>query len=446
MSTGSDNSMRSSSSTPESKQSKMEGEEDSEDSDSEDEERAMEEARKMGAIQDEPTDLSTPTSMAKKLHFSFDGEESNETPTDLSVGDKEARASLLSEVMEKTGLSSIQAYKEAFNQAMAESTSRHRPASRHSNMSINSKSPSAAITENGHTTDGGDHSGNENNNRASSHHESGDDRPLHGAPEHKRIKVEPADQHQQQQHQAAPHTPNSLVPPGMDTFFSRIWFPPAGTHRDLFMSSMGALVGSGVGGGMASPDHLNPVHSALENGLHSSHHMEGGSYKVVDSLVSSPKPSTSLNALGLAPSLAPSPTVSNPSPLSSVRSKEQRRNDTCEFCGKVFKNCSNLTVHRRSHTGEKPYRCQLCSYACAQSSKLTRHMKTHGRMGKDVYRCKFCNMPFSVPSTLEKHMRKCVENQNAGSVSASSTPGTNSIASADSPALSKMDHMDHIDW
>lgn len=92
--------------------------------------------------------------------------------------------------------------------------------------------------------------------------------------------------------------------------------------------------------------------------------------------------------------------------------KESRRNDTCEYCGKVFKNCSNLTVHRRSHTGEKPYKCELCSYACAQSSKLTRHMKTHGRMGKDVYKCRFCEMPFSVPSTLEKHMRKCVVNQN----------------------------------
>lgn len=94
--------------------------------------------------------------------------------------------------------------------------------------------------------------------------------------------------------------------------------------------------------------------------------------------------------------------------------KESRRNDTCEFCGKVFKNCSNLTVHRRSHTGEKPYKCELCSYACAQSSKLTRHMKTHGRLGKDVYRCRFCEMPFSVPSTLEKHMRKCVVNQGKG--------------------------------
>lgn len=90
--------------------------------------------------------------------------------------------------------------------------------------------------------------------------------------------------------------------------------------------------------------------------------------------------------------------------------KRDRRNDTCEYCGKVFKNCSNLTVHRRSHTGEKPYKCELCAYACAQSSKLTRHMKTHGRGGNEAFRCRYCSMPFSVASTLEKHMRRCDRN------------------------------------
>uniref|UniRef100_A0A667XM83 BCL11 transcription factor B n=1 Tax=Myripristis murdjan TaxID=586833 RepID=A0A667XM83_9TELE len=103
---------------------------------------------------------------------------------------------------------------------------------------------------------------------------------------------------------------------------------------------------------------------------------------------------------GSTPHLGGGPGPGRPS------SKESRRSDTCEFCGKVFKNCSNLTVHRRSHTGERPYKCELCNYACAQSSKLTRHMKTHGQLGKEVYRCDICQMPFSVYSTLEKHMKK----------------------------------------
>ncbi|XP_013771661.1 B-cell lymphoma/leukemia 11B-like [Limulus polyphemus] len=107
------------------------------------------------------------------------------------------------------------------------------------------------------------------------------------------------------------------------------------------------------------------------------------------------------------------PGTSTPTSTFPPKPKEKSRNDTCQYCGKVFKNCSNLTVHTRSHTGEKPYKCELCTYACAQSSKLTRHMKTHGRIGKAVWRCRFCEMPFSVPSTLEKHMRKCVVNQNS---------------------------------
>jgi len=140
-------------------------------------------------------------------------------------------------------------------------------------------------------------------------------------------------------------------------------FPPP-----LVVNSMDAVYGEEGQNGARS--------SRLENGTHKRH---------IDDDRSSTSPFQTNSVVGARACTdvrSDDRTTHNGRPSSSgygmsAASAILRRAGTCEFCGKVFRNGSNLTVHRRSHTGERPYRCSFCPYACAQSSKLTRHMKTH---------------------------------------------------------------------
>ena len=47
----------------------------------------------------------------------------------------------------------------------------------------------------------------------------------------------------------------------------------------------------------------------------------------------------------------------------------------CPFCPKKLQSKSNMKTHIRTHTGEKPFFCELCDYQCSQSANLKRHMK-----------------------------------------------------------------------
>ncbi|KAI1897108.1 hypothetical protein AGOR_G00079730, partial [Albula goreensis] len=75
----------------------------------------------------------------------------------------------------------------------------------------------------------------------------------------------------------------------------------------------------------------------------------------------------------------------------------------CEVCHKRFSRRDKLNMHSRSHTGEKPHKCKYCAYAAADSSSLKKHLRIH--YDERPFKCQICPYASRNSSQLTVHLR-----------------------------------------